>query len=172
MAGATRRHNLITGNLLWALKSQLRERPGEAYMSLTRVKVSTRGIYINPDIAVVRDSPQFEDSDGDTLLNPTLIVEVLSPSTEAYDRGAKFGYYRALPSVQEYVLVTQDQARMEHYVRAENSWVYTAITDLTAEVQLPSIDCTIPMAEVYDQITFSPAAEVAGPGETGDQQAP
>lgn len=168
MGGANHRHNLITGNLLWVLKSQLRERLSEAYMSLTRVKVSTRCVYINPDVAVVRDSPQFEDRDGDTLLNPTLIVEVLSPSTEAYDRGAKFGYYRILSSLQAYVLIAQDQARVEQFVRAGDNWVYTATIDTAAVVRLPSIDCELPLAEIYRKVVFPTGAENGGPGTAGD----
>ncbi len=157
--GAGRRHNLITGNLARVLTMQLLERPCEAYMSLMRVAVSRRDLYLYPDLAVVCEPPQFEDEDMDTLLNPTLIIEVLAPATEGYDRGAKFGYYRALPSVQEYLLVAQDQVLVENYVRAGERWVYRAITDSAAVVQLSSIGCELPVAEVYRKVVFAADTE-------------
>jgi len=153
--GAGRRHNLITGNLLWVLMSQLREQAGEVYASLMRVKGGARTVYIYPDIAVVCEPPQFEDADTDTLLNPTLIIEVFSPSTEAYDRGAKFGYYQTLPSLQEYILVAQDKVLVEQFVRADKSWVYRAVIDPAAVVRLPAIGCDLSVAEVYRKVVFS-----------------
>jgi Uma2 family endonuclease len=158
-AGAGRRHNLITGNLLWVRASQLREQASEVYASLMKVKGGAGTVYIYPDIAVVCEPPQFEDADTDTLLNPTLIIEVLSPSTEAYDRGAKFGYYRQLPSLQEYVLIAQDKMLVEHYVRADESWILTATTDLGAIVRLPAIGCDLPLAEVYRKVVFAADTE-------------
>src|SRR5690242_1556857 len=118
MSGASRAHNRISVNLLRVLSSQTLDGPCETYGSDLRVKVSARGMYTYPDVTVVCGRQEFEDAQVDTLLNPTLIVEILSPSTEAYDRGAKFGYYRALPSLREYLLVAQDQVLLEHYVRA------------------------------------------------------
>ncbi|HMA36124.1 MAG TPA: Uma2 family endonuclease [Chloroflexia bacterium] len=164
MGGASREHNLITGNLFWVLKSQLRDRPCEVYTSDMRVKVSPRGLYTYPDSAVVCGEPQFEDAQVDSLLNPTLIVEVLSPSTEAYDRGAKFDYYRQLPSLQAYLLVAQDQGKVEYFARADASWVRTVTTDANAVVQLPVIGCAVPLAEVYRQVVL-PAA----PARADDQ---
>ena len=154
MSGGSREHALISGNLLAALKVQLRGQSCETYGSDMRVKVTTRGMYTYPDLTVACNKPQFEDAHGDTLLNPTVIIEVLSPSTERYDRGAKFGYYRALPSLQEYLLVAQDQALVEHFVRAGDDWVLHVADDLTAVVQLPSIGCALPLAEVYDQVRW------------------
>ncbi|HMA34345.1 MAG TPA: Uma2 family endonuclease, partial [Chloroflexia bacterium] len=95
MSGVSWEHSLINTNLLRVLSTQLLDRPCTAHASDLRVKVQAQGMYTYPDIVVVCGEPQFEDAQVDTLLNPTLIVEVLSPSTEAYDRGAKFGYYRA-----------------------------------------------------------------------------
>ena len=154
MSGVSWEHSLINGNLLSLLNVQLRDRLCTAHASDLRVKVSAQGLYTYPDIVVVCGAPQFEDAHVDTLLNPTLVMEVLSPSTEAYDRGAKFGYYRALPSLQEYLLVAQDKLLVEHYVRAEASWVLTATIDAAGEVQLPSIGCTLPLAEVYRKVVF------------------
>src|SRR5579859_7443252 len=163
MSGVSRAHSLINTNLAWVLSSQLRDRPCEVHASDMRVKVTAQGLYTYPDIAVVCGPAQWEDAQVDTLLNPTLIVEVLSPSTEAYDRGAKFGYYRALPSLQEYLLVAQDQALLEHYLRADDSWVFTATRDPGAVVRLPTIACDLPLAEVYRNVIFPPRPEGAGP---------
>src|SRR3954469_16024602 len=99
-----------------------------------RVKVRAQRMYTYPDVAVVCGEPQLEDAHGDTLLNPTLIVEVLSPSTELYDRGAKFGYYRQLSSLREYLLVAQDKMLVEHYVLQEDGWLLTATSDPEAVV--------------------------------------
>ena len=116
MAGASRAHNLIASNAAGELRQQLRDRPCEVYPSDMRVKVSPSGLYTYPDVTVVCGEPQFEDAEVDTLLNPKVLVEVLSPSTADYDRGGKFTHYRRLPSLQEYVLISQDRPLVEHYV--------------------------------------------------------
>ncbi len=126
MTGASRKHNLINGNVFASLHSQLKNRPCEIYSNDMRVKMDEAGRYVYPDIVVACDTPRFEDEQLDTLLNPTLIIEVLSDSTEAYDRGGKFAAYRHLESLQEYVLIVQHEARIEHYVRqAQESWLLT-----------------------------------------------
>ena len=126
MSGASRAHQPV---LFRVLSGQLLERPCEAHASDLRVKVSARGMYTYPDIVVVCGDAHFEDAAVDTLLNPTLIVEVLSPSTEAYDRGAKFGYYRQAPSLREYVLIAQDRMLVEQYVRADAGWLLTETSE-------------------------------------------
>ncbi len=156
MSGVSREHSLITGNLFWVLRTQLHDGPCEIHASNLRVKVSARGVYTYPDLVVCGDA-QFEDDQVDTLLNPTLIVEVLSPSTEAYDRGAKFGTYRQLPSLREYLLVAQDQVLLEHFVREAGGWLLTAATDPALTVLLPAIGCTVPVAEVYRRVVLPPA---------------
>jgi Uma2 family endonuclease len=120
-AGANRAHNLIAGSLSSDLGSQLRDRPCEVYISDMRVYVEPTGLYTYPDVVVVCDAPRFQDGELDTLLNPTVLVEVLSPSTEAYDRGKKFGHYRRLPSAREYVLVAQDRVLVERFTRQGRS---------------------------------------------------
>ena len=157
MSGASRAHNLITGNLVWLLKVQLRDRPCEVYPSDMRVKIPTSELYTYPDVSVVCGAPQFEDRYLDTLLNPTLLVAVLSPSTEAYDRGAKFGAYRAVPSLQAYVLVAQDRLLVEHFVRAGDTWVLTVTTDPAGSVPLPAVGATLALADVYRQVAFPDA---------------
>jgi Uma2 family endonuclease len=155
MSGASRAHSLITGNLLRVLSSQLLERPCEAHASALRVQVSARAMYTYPDIVVVCGDAQFEDAAVDTLLNPTLIVEVLSPSTEAYDRGAKFGYYRQAPSLREYVLIAQDRMLVEQYVRADAGWLLTETSDPAAIVEFPAIGCAAPLSEIYRKVALT-----------------
>ncbi|MDQ2809137.1 MAG: Uma2 family endonuclease, partial [Chloroflexota bacterium] len=142
MSGASRAHALIAMNIAWVLVTQLRGQPCEVYGSDLRVKVRAHGMYTYPDVTVVCGEPQLEDAHVDTLLNPTLIIEVLSPSTERYDRGAKFEYYRALPSLQEYLLIAQDQMLVEHFVRAGEDWRLIVTRDPTAVLSLPAIGCT------------------------------
>ncbi|MDQ2808263.1 MAG: Uma2 family endonuclease [Chloroflexota bacterium] len=157
MAGASREHNLVTTNLLRVISNQLLDRPCEVYTGDMRVKITAQGMYTYPDIVAVCGDPQFEDKGVDTLLNPTVIIEVLSPSTALYDRATKFAYYRQLPSLQEYLLVAQDQRLIEHFVRTTDGWLLTDPAD-PAVLQLPAIGCTVSLAEVYRKVVLSPAA--------------
>lgn len=116
MTGASRDHNLIVANLVRELTLELKGRPCETYPSDMRVKVNATGLYTYPDLAVVCGPPQFDDEQKDTLLNPTLIVEVLSISTEAYGRGKKFAHYRKIGSLAEVLLVSQDKPHVDRYV--------------------------------------------------------
>src|SRR5271165_4915242 len=125
MAGASREHNLITGNLGRSIGNQLEHRPCETYASDMRVLVSKTGLYTYPDVSVVCGDALFLDDEKDTLLNPTVIVEVLSPTTEMYDRGKKSGHYRRLASLREYVLVAQDEVHVERYLRQGDDWLLT-----------------------------------------------
>jgi Uma2 family endonuclease len=131
------------------------DRPCEAHASDLRVKVSARSMYTYPDIVVVCGEAQFEDAAVDTLLNPTLIVEALAPSTEAYDRGAKFGYYRQAPSLREYVLVAQDRMLVEQYTRGDSGWLLTETSDPGAIVELPAIGCAAPLSEIYRKVALT-----------------
>jgi Uma2 family endonuclease len=154
MSGASERHNLIVANVLASLHPQLRNRPCRVYPSDLRVKVEETGLYTYPDISAICGKPQFEDSHVDTLLNPAVIIEVLSPSTEAYDRGLKFGAYRKLPSLREYVLISQEESHIELYVRqADNQWLLSEASQLQDAVPLASINCTLLLAEIYEKIT-------------------
>ncbi len=152
MSGGSRDYARISMSLARALSNQTSSGPCEIYGSDLRVKVTARGMYTYPDVSVVCGEEQFDDAQADTLLNPTLIVEVLSRSTEAYDRGVKFDYYRAIPSLQEYLLVSQDGVLVEHFARAADTWVLTAISDLNAVVRLPAIGCTLAPAEIYRKV--------------------
>ncbi|MBA3531147.1 MAG: Uma2 family endonuclease [Ardenticatenales bacterium] len=156
MVGASREHNLIVANILGELRQQLKGRPCEVYPSDMRVKVPQSKLYTYPDVVVVCGEPQFEDAHVDTLLNPTLLVEVLSDSTESYDRGKKFGYYRTLPSLAEYLLIAQDDYKIEHYVRQpDGKWLLSDAQSLDDTVTLAAVPATLSLREVYDRVTFA-----------------
>lgn len=157
MTGASRKHNLIAGNVFAELKRQLRDRPCETYISDMRVRIPAANIYTYPDVVVACDEPRFEDAEVDTLLNPILIVEILSKSTARYDRaGSKFSDYRSIPSFAEHLLVSQDERRVEHYVRQpDGRWLLTDFSSLEDVVQLDSIKCSLPLREIYDKVSFS-----------------
>ena len=155
MAVANERHNLVTGNSSASPHSQLRRRSCTVYPSDLRVKVNPVELYTYPDISVVCGAPQFEDGKRDTLLNPTVIVEVLSPSTENYDRGRKFQRYRALSSLAEYVLIAQDAMHVEHYARQpDGRWLLTEADGSEGAIHLASIACDLALADVYEKVDF------------------
>lgn len=159
MVGASRAHNLIASNVSREISLQLKGRPCEVYVSDMRVKVSLTGLYTYPDVVAVCGEPQFDDAERDTLLNPTIIIEVLSPSTEAYDRGEKFAHYRRLESLQEYALITQDRIRVEHFIRQGDQWVLSEMSDLNNTLHLGSIGCDIALREIYDKVELPNSEE-------------
>lgn len=164
MGGASRKHGLVAGNVFASLHAQLRGRPCEAFASDMRVRVAATGLYAYPDVVVVCGAPQFDDGDLDTLLNPTLVVEVLSKSSADYDRGTKFAHYRTLSSLAEYVLFAQDRVHAEHHTRqAEGRWLLTETSDPGAVLELAAVGCLLPLAEVYEkvEIGMAPKAMVA-----------
>jgi Uma2 family endonuclease len=153
MTGASRAHNVLCLNLAASLHQQFRGKPCEVYANDMRVKVSETGMYTYPDLVVACGEPRFEDQAVDTLLNPVLIIEILSDSTERYDRGAKFSHYRSLPSLQEYLLVSQTECRIEHYVRQPgNHWLLTEYQDLHDCIDLNSLGSQLTLSEVYERI--------------------
>jgi Uma2 family endonuclease len=154
MSGASREHNLIAVNLGREISAQLKHRDCELYTSDMRVLVSQTGLYTYPDVVVACGEPRFEDAKVDTLLNPTVIVEVLSDSTESYDRGAKFAHYRRLESLLEYVLVAQNEVRVERYTRKGDEWLLKEFTQPQDLLRLSSIDCEVPLGEVYAKVEW------------------
>ena len=154
MPGASFAHNLITSNIISELHTRLKGSPCAVFANDMRISIPTAKCYFYPDVGVVCDEPRFEDDVFDTLLNPIVIIEVLSPSTEAYDRGEKFAHYRQLTSLQEYVLVSQDQIRVDHYRRQERLWIFTDIEKRDEILQLPSLQCELPLQEIYERVTF------------------
>jgi Uma2 family endonuclease len=155
MAGGTPEHNQIAGNIFRKLGNQLEDRECTAYISDMRLLISSTELYTYPDVMAVCGEALFQKIEGvATLLNATLIVEVLSPTTEWYDRGAKFAHYRRLPSLQEYVLVSQDKVLIERYTRQGNDWVLSEFNELSDTVQFHSIDCAISVRDIYAKVKF------------------
>ena len=154
-AGASEEHNLIAGNVFAGLHAQLRKRPCKVYPSDMRVRVSPTGLYTYPDVTVVCAEARFDDEQADTLLNPTVIVEVLSPSTEGYDRGGKFEHYRKLESLQEYVVIAQDRVHVEQHARqAQGQWLLSETDSTDDVITLPSIACRLAVADLYEKVEF------------------
>ena len=157
MTGASRKHNLIVTNVVISLGQQLKGRPCEAYSSDMRVKVAASGLYTYPDIAVVCGEPKFEDTEIDTLLNPTVLIEVLLTSTERYDGIAKTSYYRTIDTLTEHLLVAQHEIQVEQYVRQQNGqWLQVEYKSLDSTVELKSIECSLALRDVYEKIEIDP----------------
>jgi Uma2 family endonuclease len=155
MSGASRAHNLITGNIFTGLYNQLVNRDCEAYASEMRVKARPITSYFYPDVAVVCDEPRFEDDVFDTLLNPTIVVEVLSRSTAAYDKGEKFEAYKQITSLQEYILVSQDRVNVERHFRLGTQWRAIEFQELADVLPLDSIRCELPLGHIYRRVKFT-----------------
>lgn len=150
MAGARYPHNRVVANLGGLLFAAFRDTPCETLFSDMKVKVTPTGLYTYPDLIVVCGGPEFEDENQDVLLNPKVIFEVLSESTEAYDRGAKFTQYKRVDSLQEYVLVDPDQVLIERHVRRPDGWLAVPeLTDPAGLFTLESVPVSLPVAEVY-----------------------
>ncbi len=152
-AGGSRNHALISINSTSSLHQQLRNRTCTVFGSDMRVVLPRVHRYVYPDISVVCGPPQFEDEHEDTVQNPVLIIEVLSPSTERDDRGKKFQAYQTIDSFQEYLLITQDAILIEHFVRQSNNlWMFDVITEYSAVIELHSIQCTLCVADMYEKV--------------------
>jgi Uma2 family endonuclease len=156
MTGASLYHTQIVFNIGAELVNQLRGRPGRVLGMDLKVRMRDSRKFFYPDLVVVSGEPQYHDDRKDIILNPDLIIEVLSPSTEAFDRGAKFQAYQTLESLKEYLLVSQDQPLVEQFVRrADGKWDYAAFQGLEASLPLPSVDCTLNMSAVYDKVELN-----------------
>lgn len=152
MGGASESHNLIVVNLVAAIHPQLRGTACKVYSSNMRLKVSATGLYTYPDVVALCGEAHFDDEQRDTLLNPALIIEVLSKSTEGYDRGEKFAHYRRIESLAEYLLVSQDKYHIEHYVRQpDNQWLMSEVSKLEERIELPAIKCSLLLSDVYEK---------------------
>ena len=155
MAGASRIHNEIKDAMIAALRAAFKGSRCTTYSSDQRVLVDRTGLYTYPDIVILCGAGEFDSEDPDTLVNPTAIIEVLSPSTEKYDRGLKFRNYRQIPSLKEYLLVAQDEPLIDRYIRlADGSWGLVSFVGLDATVVFTSVPASIPLAEVYAGVAF------------------
>jgi Uma2 family endonuclease len=158
MSGAHPNHNRIANSAIISLGVQLRKRPCDIFGSDQRVRISDLQ-YAYPDISIVCGTPEFNGDNPPSLLNPTVLIEVLSSSTESYDRGEKLVGYRLLSSVQEVLLIAQNRCHITHYVRqAEHKWVLSDVLQLEAVIELASIDCTLALADVYAKVNFEDEA--------------
>ena len=156
MTGASRNHNLITINTAREITQQLKGKPCEAYSSDMRVRIPATNLYAYPDLVVVCGEPIFEDDFVDTLVNPTVIIEVLSDSTESHDRGKKFRDYRSIDSLSEYLLIAQDEYRVERYMKQiDGRWLLSEARSINDQIELSSIDCTLALKEIYDKVKLS-----------------
>ena len=156
MAGASREHNLIVANISGEVRARLKGRPCENYANDLRVRVSPAGLYTYPDVVIVCGQPEFLDLKGDTLLNPTVLVEVLSPGTEAWDRGGKWAQFQRLPSLQEYVLLSQEAMIAERFTRqAGGEWLYGRAEGPDAALVSAALDVSVPLPDVYERIVFA-----------------
>ncbi len=156
LAGASEPHNIIVFNLGGMLYHSLRGKSCRGYVVDMRVKVPELPAYLYPDVVIVCGQPQFEDEQEDTLLNPTVVIEVLSPSTEAFDRGEKFAAYQRVPTLREYLLVAQDRTHVEHFIRQPGGeWQRSEYTDLTQKLHLPSVGTDVPVELIYEGVNLA-----------------
>jgi Uma2 family endonuclease len=157
MAGASARHTRIVNNLVRVAGNQFVGRPCQTFSSDLRVRIPSTGLYTYPDFIALCEVPQYDDSELDTLLNSKVIIEVLSPSTEDYDRHEKFAHYRSAESLAEYLLIAQDRIWIDHYVRQpDGKWPVSQYNDPAATILLASIDVRLLVSDVYDKVTLDP----------------
>ena len=155
MTGASANHSRIVLNIGRELLNQLGDRPCDVFPIDMKVRLPDSRKFFYPDVVVVCGELQYHDVRKDIILNPDLVVEVLSPSTEAFDRGAKFEAYRTIESLKEYVLVSQEKPLVEQYVRnGDGKWTFAAVEGLESSIALPSIECTLSLSAVYKRVEF------------------
>ena len=154
MAGASEYHNLITMSIGSNLYLQLNGKPCRPYPADFRLKIEAANLCTYPDLSVICGETQLADGRRDTFLNPTVLIEVLSDSTEAYDRGTKTEFYRTIPSLQEYLFISQDKPHVERYQRQNQGWLFTEYSALEEEAPLDSIGCSLSLAAIYERISF------------------
>ena len=158
MAGGTPQHSLIATNLVAEFHNRLRNHPSVAYNADLRIKIEATGLCTYPDLSVICGPLQLAGGTEDTVVNPTVLVEVLSDSTEAYDRGKKFELYRQIVTLQEYLLVSQKEPRIEQFIReADGRWLLNERAGLDASLDLPSLRIALSLAEVFAKAKFTPA---------------
>jgi Uma2 family endonuclease len=154
-AGASIAHNLISANIIGSLHQQLRAKPCTILPSDMRIRTPRRRQYMYPDATIICGPPRFDDDHHDTIVNPVVIIEVLSPSTESYDRGRKFQAYRTITTLQEYLLISQTMRRVEHFQRHNDlMWLMREYTDLDQIIELTSVGCRILLPDLYEKVNL------------------
>jgi Uma2 family endonuclease len=157
MASGTPQHSLIATNLAREVGNRLKGGHSVPYNADLRIKIEATGLYTYPDLSVICGSLKFAEGTDDTVMNPTVLVEVLSDSTEAYDRGKKFEHYRQIPTLQEYLLVSQKEPRIEQFThQPDGRWLLNEAAGLDAGLELPSLRITLSLAEVFSKVNFVP----------------
>lgn len=158
MPGASEAHNLIASSVNVIIYTQIRGRGCRIYPGDMRLKIVKTGLYTYPDLTIVYGTPEFTDMmKRDTLLNPTIIVEILSPSTERYDRGVKFQNCRTIETLKEYILIAQNKYHIERYIRHEgNTWILTEAVGVDSTIAIESIQCILSLADVYELVALPP----------------
>jgi Uma2 family endonuclease len=170
MAGGSAVHSLIKTNAARELSSALKGKPCTAYDSDLRILIEATGLYTYPDLSIICGEIQFDGKLSNTAVNPTLLLEVLSESTEAYDRGKKFDHCRQIPTLREYVLVAQDRPHLERFQRnADDTWTLTVVSGLDRSITFPSVGVIVALAEIYHKVQF-PAQDDHAPGQVHDAE--
>lgn len=156
MAGASPQHNQIGFNAAGELRQPIKGRNCRGYTADQKVRSDPQDMFSYPDITIVCGEPAFHDDHKDVVLNPTVIIEVLSPTTEAYDRTEKFARYRTISSLRDYLLIAQDRPCIEHFVRqkGKREWLYNVETELSSSIFIASIKCELKLADVYELVEF------------------
>lgn len=154
LAGASADHNLITLDIGTSLNVQFNGKSCQPYSTDFRLKIEALKLYTFPDLSVVCGEPQCADGRKDTFTNPTVLIEVLSESTESYDRGKKTEFYRTIPTLQEYLLIAQDRPHVERYRRQGSDWLLSEFSLMEDRVALESIDCILSLSAIYRRVRF------------------
>lgn len=160
MTGGTPNHNRITGNLFAFLNFALKRQPYDVFVTDQRLWIPQMQLYTYPDVMVIRQPLELQEGRNDTVMNPLVIAEVLSPSTRSYDKDKKFAAYRSIPSFSEYIIIEQAEAHVEHYTKTEGqAWLFREYDGLEATLSLQQIEFTLPLADLYDKVDFAGAME-------------
>jgi Uma2 family endonuclease len=160
MTGGTTNHNKIAGNFYAFLRFALRRQDYEIYISDVRLWIPKYSLYTYPDVMGIQGKPVYKENSTTTVINPLLIVEVLSKSTQNYDQGEKFLYYRSIPELKEYILIDQYQYRVMHYVKAaDGKWIFDEIEEESATLSLESIDVQITLSDLYEKVNLAESDE-------------
>jgi Uma2 family endonuclease len=157
MVGGKRNHVYINSNLIIALGGKLRESNSPCRPVANDMRVKIEAGYVYPDVVILCGEGEFEDDEFDTLTNPVVIIEILSDSTAAFDRGEKFNYYQGIATLKEYILVSQDRYRIEQYTRQEkkDTWEYRSLNDVNQNLTIKSTDCEVSLSEIYWGVEFA-----------------